>query len=55
VPGEDVLTNHIHADDLARICIAALFRSAPRRIYNAVDDSCLHLGEYLDLVPTSSA
>ena len=50
VPGEDVLTNHIHADDLARICIAALFRSAPRRIYNAVDDSCLHLGEYLDLV-----
>jgi len=50
LPLEDVLTNHIHADDLARICIAALFRSAPRRLYNAVDDSCLHLGEYLDLV-----
>ncbi len=50
VPAEDVVTNHIHADDLARICIASLFRSAPRRIYNAVDDSCLSLGEYLDLV-----
>ena len=47
---EDVLTNHIHIDDLASICIAGLFRAAPRRIYNAVDDSCLHLGEYLDLV-----
>jgi nucleoside-diphosphate-sugar epimerase len=47
---DDVLTNHIHIDDLARICIASLFRAAPRRIYNAVDDSCLYLGEYLDLV-----
>jgi len=50
LPAEDVLTNHIHIDDLARICIASLFRAAPRRIYNAVDDSCLRLGEYLDLV-----
>jgi nucleoside-diphosphate-sugar epimerase len=47
---DDVLTNHIHIDDLARICIAGLLRAAPRRIYNAVDDSCLRLGEYLDLV-----
>ncbi len=47
---DDVLTNHVHIDDLARICIAGLFRAARRRIYNAVDDSCLHLGEYLDLV-----
>ena len=47
---EDVVTNHIHIEDLARICIAALFRSATRRIYNAVDDSSLYLGEYLDLV-----
>jgi nucleoside-diphosphate-sugar epimerase len=47
---DDVLTNHIHIDDLARVCVAALFRAAPRRIYNAVDDSRLHLGEYLDLV-----
>ena len=47
---DDVLTNHIHIGDLTRVCIAALFRAAPRRIYNAVDDSRLHLGEYLDLV-----
>jgi len=50
LPAEDVLTNHIHVEDLGGVCIAALFRSEPRRIYNAVDDSCLHLGEYLDLV-----
>ncbi|HEX4584331.1 MAG TPA: SDR family oxidoreductase [Burkholderiaceae bacterium] len=50
LPAEDVLTNHIHIDDLARLCIASLFRAAPRRIYNAVDDSCLRLGDYLDLV-----
>jgi len=50
LPAEDVLTNHIHIDDLARICVASLFRAAPRRVYNAVDDSCLALGEYLDLV-----
>jgi nucleoside-diphosphate-sugar epimerase len=47
---DDVLTNHIHIDDLARICIASLFRGAPRRVYNAVDDSHLYLGEYLDMV-----
>ena len=50
LPADDVLTNHIQIDDLARICIAALLRGAPRRVYNAVDDSCLRLGEYLDLV-----
>jgi nucleoside-diphosphate-sugar epimerase len=49
-PPDDVLTNHIHADDLARICVAALLRGAPRRVYNAVDDSRLSLGQYLDLV-----
>ncbi len=54
VPPEDVLTNHIHADDLARICIASLFRAAPRRVYNAVDDSQLYLGQYLDLVADHS-
>jgi len=50
LPEEDVVTNHIHAHDLARICIAALFRAAPRRVYNAVDDSELLLGQYIDLV-----
>jgi len=50
LPEQDVLTNHVHADDLARICVASLFRSEPGRVYNATDDSCLRLGEYLDLV-----
>lgn len=47
---DDVHTNHIHAGDLARIAIAALHRGAPQRVYNAVDDSDLKMGEYFDLV-----
>ena len=47
---DDVFTNHIHADDLARICIAALFRGRRGRVYNAVDRSQLKMGEYFDLV-----
>jgi nucleoside-diphosphate-sugar epimerase len=47
---DDVHTNHIHADDLARISLAALLRGAPGRVYNAVDDSQLKMGEYFDLV-----
>lgn len=50
LPGQDVVTNHIHADDLCRVCIAALFRASPTRIYNVVDDSQLYLGQYLDRV-----
>lgn len=49
-PADDVHTNHIHADDLARIAIAALHRGAPQRVYHAVDDSDLKMGEYFDLV-----
>jgi nucleoside-diphosphate-sugar epimerase len=49
-PGHDIYTNHIHAEDLARACIAAVFRGAPARVYNVVDDSQLQLGQYLDLV-----
>ncbi len=47
---EDVHTNHIHADDLARIAIAALHRGSKARVYHAVDDSQLKMGEYFDLV-----
>ncbi|MEG0822031.1 MAG: NAD(P)H-binding protein [Burkholderiaceae bacterium] len=47
---DDVFTNHIHADDLARLALAALARGKPQRIYNAVDDSDLLMGEYFDLV-----
>lgn len=47
---DDVFTNHIHADDLARIALAALYRSRHGRVYNAVDDSHLKMGEYFDQV-----
>jgi nucleoside-diphosphate-sugar epimerase len=46
----DVYTNHIHADDLARACVAALFRAAPQRIYHASDDSELKMGQHFDAV-----
>ncbi len=47
--GDDVYTNHIHADDLARACCLALWRGAPQRIYNVNDDSDLKMGDYFDL------
>ncbi|HEU0203010.1 MAG TPA: SDR family NAD(P)-dependent oxidoreductase [Burkholderiaceae bacterium] len=50
IEADDVYTNHIHADDLARIAIAALFRGRSKRVYNAVDDSQMKMGEYFDLV-----
>lgn len=46
---DDVYTNHIHADDLARACVAALLRGLPQRVVNACDDSELKMGEYFDL------
>jgi nucleoside-diphosphate-sugar epimerase len=58
---DDVYTNHIHADDLARACIAALLRvdagdregGHPRerlqRVYHASDDTELKMGQYFDL------
>jgi nucleoside-diphosphate-sugar epimerase len=50
IPDEDVFTNHIHADDLANIIRHALFRSLPCRIYHAVDDSDMKMGDYFDAV-----
>ncbi len=47
---EDVFTNHIHADDLARIILYALYRGSPQRVLNASDSSWLKMGEYFDLV-----
>ena len=49
-PEDDVYTNHIHAGDLARLIVLALFRAAPSRIYHAVDDSDMHMGDYFDAV-----
>ena len=46
---DDVYTNHIHADDLARACVAALWRGRPQRVYNVNDDSQLKMGDYFDL------
>jgi nucleoside-diphosphate-sugar epimerase len=46
---DDVYTNHIHADDLARACCLALWRGAPQRVYNVNDDSEMRMGDYFDL------
>lgn len=47
-PEEDVHTNHIHAEDLARACLAALRSGRPGRAYNISDDSELLMGEWYD-------
>jgi nucleoside-diphosphate-sugar epimerase len=46
---DDVFTNHIHADDLARACVAALHRGWPQRVIHASDDTELRMGDYFDL------
>ncbi|MGO9445315.1 MAG: SDR family oxidoreductase [Thiobacillaceae bacterium] len=47
---EDSYTNHIHADDLAKILWLALFRGRPNRIYHAADGSVTKMGDYFDAV-----
>ena len=47
---DDVFTNHIHADDLARATIAAVFRGKPNRAYNISDDAELPMGMWFDAV-----
>lgn len=49
-PEEDVYTNHIHADDLARAVWRAVFFARPGRVYNAVDDAEWRMGKYFDRV-----
>ncbi len=46
---DDVYTNHIHADDLARACVAALHRGLPQRVLHACDDTEMKMGDYFDL------
>ena len=46
---DDVYTNHIHADDLARACALALWRAQPQRNINVCDDTRLKMGDYFDL------
>jgi nucleoside-diphosphate-sugar epimerase len=50
VPEDDVFTNHIHADDLARSAVAALFHALPSRAYNVTDDAEMKMGGWFDLV-----
>ncbi|MDR1349475.1 MAG: NAD-dependent epimerase/dehydratase family protein [Zoogloeaceae bacterium] len=47
---EDVYSNHIHADDLARACCRALFWGGAGRSFNVVDTSDLRMGDYFDAV-----
>lgn len=54
-PEDDVYTNHIHADDLAQIVALALFRAQPCRVYHAVDDSDMKMGDYFDAVADAFA
>lgn len=53
--GDDVYTNHIHADDLARIIERALWRSKPGRVYHASDNSELKMADYFDAVADAFA
>jgi nucleoside-diphosphate-sugar epimerase len=54
-PADDVYTNHVHADDLARACVAALVRGRPQRVVHASDDSELKMGDYFDLAADLAA
>jgi len=47
---DDVYTNHIHADDLAAIAVRAIDQARPLRVYHAVDDSDMKMGDYFDAV-----
>lgn len=49
-PEDDVFTNHVHADDLARATVAAAFRGKPNRAYNITDDAELKMGNWFDAV-----
>jgi nucleoside-diphosphate-sugar epimerase len=49
-PDEDVFTNHVHATDLARAAVAALFRAKPNRAYNITDDAEIKMGNWFDAV-----
>lgn len=46
---DDVYTNHIHADDLARACVRAMWLAPAGRTVNVNDDTCLKMGDYFDL------
>ena len=47
-PQDDVFTNHIHADDLARALWRALWRGRPQRVYHVSDDTQMRMGAYFE-------
>ena len=47
---DDVHTNHIHAEDLARACVVALLRGGPQRVIQVCDDGMRAMGDHYDLV-----
>lgn len=50
IAADDVYTNHVHSDDLAAMCVAALRSRRRWRVYHACDDTMLRMGDYFDLV-----
>ncbi len=50
VAEQDSYSNHVHADDLARIVVATLRHGRPNRVYHATDDDQMKMGDYFDLV-----
>ncbi|WP_234266217.1 NAD-dependent epimerase/dehydratase family protein [Hydrogenophaga sp. NFH-34] len=46
---DDVFTSHIHADDLARACVRALWQGRAQRCLNVADDTELRMGDYFDV------
>ena len=50
IESQDGYTNHIQADDLARITMTAAFRGAALRAYHASDDGELRTGDHYDLI-----
>jgi nucleoside-diphosphate-sugar epimerase len=45
---QDVYTNHIHADDLARAAWLSIWRGRNQRAYNICDDTSLLMGDYFE-------
>ena len=45
---DDVFTNHIHADDLARAAVLCLWRGKSLRPLHVSDDSDMMMGDYMD-------
>lgn len=50
VAEHDSYTNHIHAEDLARIVVSTLHQGRPNRVYHASDDSHMRMGDYFDAI-----